>query len=298
MKLLVKTMAALQQEDKILEQFYTTLANRKNTAVAIPIPLNLDPNTTNTTSNDQELNYKMAAHDLISPLATQSTILDIVKEDVREILQYIDSVAVSNSESLKRSSAILDNAREEVRQVLQYIDSLSTSNSESIRRSRAALGRQEEVAQPIPFKQLIEDVIQLLGIRELHKHIDIVVRYNIKRAFYNNMAIIQSIVQNLIQNAVKYSKPNQKNIITIKVNDTSNGVEIIVQDTGIGMEKQRVDQLFNQVVDEHKGVSHSHGFGLYGVAQYVEKLNGKITVESTLHIGSTFTVSLPTLNSN
>lgn len=296
MKYFTKTMAALKQEEEMIKQLYSTLHNKTNVTVANPISLN--SNNANVSSEQQEFIYKMAAHDLIGPLTTQSTILDLLKEDVRDILQYIDSVAVANSESLKKSSAILDNAREEVRQVLQYIDSLSTSNSESIRRSRAALGRQEEIAQPIPFKQLIEDVIQLLGIRELHKHIDILVRYNIQRAFYNNMAIVQSIVQNLIQNAVKYSKPNQKNTITITVNDTKSGVEIIVQDTGIGMEKQRVDQLFNQVVDEHKGVSHSHGFGLYGVAQYVEKLNGKIIAKSTLSVGSTFTVSLPTLNSN
>jgi len=287
-------MAALQQEDSVLEQFYSTLVNRPNNTVATPVWLN--PAITNTTNNDQELNYKMAAHDLISPLTTQSTILDIVKEDVRDILQYIDSVAVANSESLKKSSAILDNAREEVRQVLQYIDSLTLSNSESIRRSRAALGKQEEVAQPIPFKQLIDDVIQLLGIRELYKHIDIVVRNKAKKAFYNNIAMVQSIVQNLIQNAVKYGKPNEKNILTITIKDTSSGVEIIVQDTGIGMSKERVDQLFKQVVDSHANITYSHGFGLYGVAQYVEKLGGTIKAESTLHVGSTFTVMLPTLN--
>lgn len=216
--------------------------------------------------SEKEFNYKMAAHDLISPLSTQFTLLDILREDVLQVLERIDSLTISNSESIKRSKAVLNN--------------------------------DAQINQPIPFKQLIEDVIQLLGIRELHKHIDILVRYNIQRPFYNNMAIVQSIVQNLIQNAVKYSKPNQKNTITIKVNDISNGVEIIIQDTGIGMEKQRVDQLFNQVVDEHKGVSHSHGFGLYGVAQYVKKLNGKIIAKSTLSVGSTFTVNIPTLNSN
>lgn len=294
MKYLIKTMEALQQEDSVLEQFYSTLANRPNTNLATIIPLT--SNSPNTVSSDQELNYKMAAHDLISPLTTQSTILDIVKEDVRDILQYIDSVAVANSESLKKSSAILDNAREDVRQVLQYIDSLTISNSESIRRSRAALGKQEEVAQPIPFKQLIDDVIQLLGIRELYKRIDIVVRNKAKKAFYNNIAMVQSIVQNLIQNAVKYGKPNEKNILTITIKDTSSGVEIIVQDTGIGMSKERVDQLFKQVVDSHANITYSHGFGLYGVAQYVEKLGGTIKAESTLHIGSTFTVTLPTLN--
>lgn len=224
-------------------------------------------------ASEKEFNHKMAAHDLISPLATQFTLLDILKEDCLELKQKINNA-------------------------LQNINFLTISNSESIKMSKAILSNDTQLDQPIPFNKLIEDVIQLLGIRELHKHINIIVQYNSQKAFYNNMAIVQSIVQNLIQNAVKYSKPNVQNTITIIINDTAQGIEIIVQDTGIGMDKQRVDQLFEQRLSSHDIVKDSHGFGLYGVAQYVEKLNGKITVESTLHIGSTFTVSLPTLNSN
>jgi len=66
-------------------------------------------------------------------------------------------------------------------------------------------------------------------------------------------------MQNLIQNAVKYSKPNQKNTLTVTVNDTSNGVEIIVQDTGMGMDKERVSKLFTQVAESHATISNSHG---------------------------------------
>lgn len=262
MKYLVKTMEALKQEDKILEQFYSTLANRPNTNVTTTMPLT--PSATNTTSNDQELNYKMAAHDLISPLTTQFTLLDVLREELVQALQHIDSLAISNSESLKRS--------------------------------KAALGNQEEINQSIPFNKLIEAIVQLLGIRELHKNVDIVIQNNAKRPFYNNIAMVQSIMQNLIQNAVKYGKPNEKNTITLTIKDTTNGVEIIVQDTGIGMSKERVDQLFKQVIDSHANISYSHGFGLYGVAQYIEKLGGTIKAESTLHIGSTFTVTLPTLD--
>ena len=263
MKFLVKTMAALQQEEMLLKQLYSSLANRPNTNVATTIPINLDPNTTNTTNNDQEFNYKMAAHDLISPLTTQFTLLDVLKEELLQAIKHIDSLAISNSESLKRS--------------------------------RAALGNKEEVHQPILFKQLIDVIIQLFGIKELHKHIDVVVQVHTKKDFFNNKAIVQSIMQNLIQNAVKYSKPNQKNTITVTVNDTNNGVEMIVQDTGIGMDKERVSKLFKQVVESHATIGNSHGFGLYGVAQYVATLKGTIKAESKPHVGSTFRVVLPSL---
>jgi signal transduction histidine kinase len=264
MKFLVKTMAVLQQEDKILEQFYNTLANRISTVVSTTIPPNTNANNTHTTSNEQEFNYKMAAHDLISPLANQVTLLDLLKEDLRQVLQHLELLTISNDASIKKT--------------------------------KAALSNDQQVNQPIPFEQLIEDVIQLLGIQELHKNINIVVQYNSQRPFYNNMAIVQSILQNLIQNAVKYSKPNSQNTITIIINDIAQGVEIIVQDTGIGMEQQRLEQLFNQVVSSHESIEGSHGFGLYGVAQYIQKLKGTITATSNLNIGSTFAVHLPTLS--
>lgn len=222
--------------------------------------------------SEKEFNYKMAAHDLIGPLSTQYTLLDVIKEECFDLI-------------------------EKLKNILQTVTSVSISNSESIKRSKAVLNsnNQQNNNHPIVFRQLVDSIVQLLGIQELYTDIDVNINIHTKKDFYSNTAMVQSIIQNLVQNAVKYSKPNGKNSITITLNDTNNGVEIIIQDTGIGMEKQRVNQLFNQVVDSHVGTTNSHGFGLYGVAQYVEKLNGKITAESTLHIGSTFRVQLPSL---
>lgn len=214
---------------------------------------------------EEMFNYKMAAHDLLSPLTNQATLLDMLKEEVDKALEYIEFLTLSNSESLKISKAALKN------------------------------NDTKDINQPIFFKQLIDDVIQLLGIKKLHKDIKVVININHKKEFYNNTTIVQSIILNLMQNAVKYKKPDQQNTITISITDINKGIKIIVQDTGIGMSKQRLQKLFNQPVLSDTTVKDSHGFGLYGVAQYVETLNGKITAESNLKIGSSFTVELPTL---
>ena len=213
--------------------------------------------------SEKEFNYQMAAHDLLSPLAIQFTLLDALKGKLESALEHIDFLSVSNSKSLKIS--------------------------------RAALSSAQQVKKPIVFKKLINGIVQLLGIEELHKDIDIVVRLHHRKDFFSNVAMVQSIVQNLIQNAIKYRKRNQNNTITITVEDINNGVKITIQDTGVGMDEQRVQQLFSTAVSNDTTVQDSHGFGLYGVAQYVQKLNGKITAESVVNVGSTFTVTLPTL---
>jgi len=61
------------------------------------------------------------------------------------------------------------------------------------------------------------------------------------------------------------------------------------------MNEQRLQQLFSNVVSSDTTVKDSHGFGLYAVAQQVQKLEGTITATSSLGVGSRFTVRLPTL---
>lgn len=275
----------LQQAKIALKQIYTVLNSTKYddpqkqkqeigkiAEKNMDIPIEKSSfNIEKTISSEKEFDYKMAAHDLISPLATQFTLLDVLKEECLEV-------------------------KEKLNKALQNIDFLTLSNSESLKRSKAALSNVQQTDQPIPFKQLIDGIIQLLGISELHKDVHIIMHINTKKDFYNNIAIVQSIIQNLIQNAVKYKKINQQNTITIKINDTNKGIEIIIEDTGIGIATERLQQLFSTVIEKDDTVKHSHGFGLYGVAQYVEKLNGTITAQSVVNVGSSFIVNLPTLS--
>lgn len=274
----IKTLTSLENDILMLKRIYQFLNDSlagKNPNQDFDIEVKdgniVDkPSKSKTTGNKKDnveelFNYKMAAHDLLSPLANQATLLDLLKEEVDKALQYIDFLTVSNNESLKISKA-----------------ALKTNDTKSI-------------DQPIFFKQLIDDIIQLLSIKKLHKNINVAVNINNKKEFYNNATIVQSILLNLIQNAVKYKKPDQENIITININDTAKGIKIIVQDTGIGMSKQRLQNLFKQPLLSDDAVKDSHGFGLYGVAQYVELLNGKITAQSTLKMGSSFIVELPSI---
>ncbi len=180
---------------------------------------------------------------------------------------------------------------------LPLIDSLVESNSESIKRSKATLAnnfKKSSMEEPINFKQLIDSILHSLSIAEQYKDVEVLMSVENKKAFYNNVTIVQSIIQNLLQNALRYRKPNQKNTISISIIDTKRGIDVIIKDTGIGINRNLKQQLFKDILPS-SNQKDSHGFGLYGVAQYVKKLNGTIAVKSTLQVGSIFTVNLPTL---
>ena len=291
---------ALHQEAMMLNKIYEGLrddlqgSNQKKTADEVAkdavAVLEMPSATTHvatalTDHHERLFDYKRAAHDLINPLATQFTLIDMLKDQASKTLQHIEASSTSEAGVLK----------EELSSILEYIDFLSIANSESLKISRSAFNDNQQRNELISFTQLVNDIIQLLGIRELHKDIEVVVQHNTTKDFYTDATILQSIVQNLIQNAVKYKKQNEANTLTITINEVDKGVEIIIQDTGIGMNEQRLQQLFSNVVSSDTTVKDSHGFGLYAVAQQVQKLEGTITASSSLGVGSRFTVRLPTL---
>ncbi|MDO9256106.1 MAG: PAS domain S-box protein [Bacteroidales bacterium] len=107
--------------------------------------------------------------------------------------------------------------------------------------------------------------------------------------------MLESILRNLAGNAVKFT-PKGGNI-RISANATSgNAVEISIADSGIGMNKNIVENLFNfDVNTSRKGTDGelSTGLGLMICRDFIEKNGGQLKVESAVGKGSTFRFTLP-----
>ncbi|MCB4806639.1 tetratricopeptide repeat protein [Tamlana sp. 62-3] len=110
---------------------------------------------------------------------------------------------------------------------------------------------------------------------------------------YADRSMIEIVVQNLLANALKFSKKGDT--ITVS-NYISNGNCIIsVADTGVGISKDNIEKLFKGNSFTTIGTNNEKGTGL-GLSickELVELNNGKIWVESTLGVGSSFYVQLP-----
>jgi len=97
------------------------------------------------------------------------------------------------------------------------------------------------------------------------------------------------IFQNLISNAIKYTREGKVDVTVFKTNK----IFVEVKDTGIGMSKEYMNNLFNAFSQEytgHKREFEGNGLGLALVKKYVEINNATINVESEKNRGSTFTV--------
>ncbi|HYV92001.1 MAG TPA: ATP-binding protein [Chitinophagales bacterium] len=101
------------------------------------------------------------------------------------------------------------------------------------------------------------------------------------------------IFNNLISNAIKFRDPNKESgYIKVRSYASDDAVTIVVEDNGLGIEKQHLKKIFDMFY-RGNGTSSGSGLGLYILKEVVGKLNGKISVESKLGKGTQFTLELP-----
>lgn len=96
----------------------------------------------------------------------------------------------------------------------------------------------------------------------------------------------------MIANAIKFTQVNGE--VHISAKNIGENIEITVQDTGVGMTQEVINQMFKGNVTT-RGTKNEKGtgLGLILVKDFIEKNNGTIQVESEVGKGSTFRLTLP-----
>tara|TARA_R110000744_G_scaffold210545_1_gene329664 strand:- start:210 stop:2624 length:2415 start_codon:yes stop_codon:yes gene_type:complete len=104
---------------------------------------------------------------------------------------------------------------------------------------------------------------------------------------------IRQVLLNLVGNAIKFT---EEGTVTIAVRTTKKHIHFEVQDTGIGVEQDRLEILFSPYTQEDSTTNAAHqgtGLGLSISRQLAEMMGGSLTATSAVGIGSVFTCSLP-----
>ena len=126
------------------------------------------------------------------------------------------------------------------------------------------------------------------------KGISIKVNVTEEAEINSDKKILKTIIRNLMSNAIKYSRPGDK--ITISAVEEEDLVKIVISDSGVGMDDDTLENLFSITTNtplpgtlNEKG----SGFGLVLCKEFIEKLGGKIWVESEKGKGSDFIFTIP-----
>ncbi len=163
------------------------------------------------------------------------------------------------------------------------------------------LARIESGKMPVEIQEV--DIVLLIketlsGMQPLFDQKSLYVRFNQVEplpAIYSDSDKIKQILVNLLSNAVKFTKKGGIRI-AMTARPDKGGVEISIQDTGIGVKPEELSKIFNTFHQVDASATREFGgvgLGLAIVKDLIYLLQGEVRVESQYGKGSTFTVYLP-----
>ncbi|HVN48713.1 MAG TPA: PAS domain S-box protein, partial [Bacteroidota bacterium] len=142
---------------------------------------------------------------------------------------------------------------------------------------------------------VIEETLELFAMQAEEKGVDLNywIEPEVPALLLTDVVRVRQIFSNLVSNAIKFTGEGEINITVARKSETDEHIELLVSvhDTGIGIPKERINRLFkpfSQVDTSTTRKFGGTGLGLAISARSIELLGGKIWVESSIGLGSTF----------
>jgi PAS domain S-box-containing protein len=221
----------------------------------------------------------------------RSTFISVISHELQTPIAIIKGYA----STLARADATLDMEalRSRLRAVEEEADRLNQLVGNLLYASRIQAGGLQMEIVPLDLANLVQKAAHHLQV----KSPGVTVMVNLPPNLPTVMADrdrIEEVLQNLLDNAVKYS-PDKHEVI-VSCSATGDEVIISVSDTGMGISLRDQERIFDRFYRVGKSKTRSMqgaGLGLYICRAIIEAHGGRIWVESALHEGSTFSFSLP-----
>ncbi|QOR69034.1 PAS domain-containing protein [Cytobacillus suaedae] len=150
--------------------------------------------------------------------------------------------------------------------------------------------QKEIIKSSVSIPELIEDILMLTENEWRSKDIKIDYQAFFKDKIYIDKDKIKQVLLNILQNSFDAVDFNGNISITIQQGQLDNGIEIIIRDDGIGMDKDTLEKLSTPF---HSTKKDGLGLGLSMSYNMIELHKGRIKVESEKGKGTTFTIWLP-----
>ncbi|MFV8342636.1 PAS domain S-box protein [Flavobacterium sp. XS2P39] len=210
------------------------------------------------------------SHDLRSPLTSVLGLLSFIEEESQE------ADTLEHAEMIRTSINRLD---EFIKNILNYA-----------RNNRIRL----EVKK-IPIQQTAIAIVDSLRSMKEAKGIIFEIDIKEKKSFYSDSLRVNTIMENLISNAIKYHKKSGSGrFIKITGQSDHEKLQLSIADNGTGIAAVYHTKIFDMFF-RLSGKTNGSGIGLYIVKETVEKLKGSIQVESEVGTGTTFIITLKRL---
>ena len=176
-------------------------------------------------------------------------------------------------------------------------DTLLSLIEEILDFSKIEAGRLDLDARPFPLGTLVEEVVELLAPRAHAKSLEIAayVDERLPEQVVGDAARLRQVLLNLAGNAIKFTETGGVAIVA-EPGVWPDEATIRVRDTGIGIPADEQDRIFREFEQADGGPTRKFGGTGLGLAisqRIVERMGGRITVQSAPGAGSTFSFTIP-----
>ena len=166
--------------------------------------------------------------------------------------------------------------------------------------SKIESGKLDLERTPIFLRECLEEATELLASKAEEKGLELAVDIDssLAECVYGDATRLRQIIVNLVSNGVKFTERGEVVIRarTIAGSDGDNQLHISVQDTGIGIDADKLDRLFQSFSQLDASITRKFGGTGLGLAisrRLTEIMGGRMWVESDMGVGSTFQFTIP-----
>jgi PAS domain S-box-containing protein len=221
----------------------------------------------------------------------RSTFISVISHELQTPIAIIKGYA----STLARPDATFEptSIRTRLEAIEEEADRLNKLVGNLLYASRIEAGGLQMEAVPLDLANLIEGVVRRLQAKAPDVTINLDIPDNLPTVMADRDRI-EEVLQNLLDNAIKYSPREQ--VIWVTSRATGEEVVVSVADRGMGISLRDQEQIFQRFRRGRDSSTYSlpgTGLGLYISKAIIEAHGGHIWVESTLHEGSKFSFSLP-----
>jgi len=221
----------------------------------------------------------------------KSEFVSTVSHDLRSPLTLMRGYATM----LEMAGELNDQQKNYARMIVQGVDNMAklVNNLLDLGRIEVGVGLQVE---SIPVLNIIERVtggLQMIA-REKDISLSVEIPRDMPHAVEADQGLLHQAVYNLVENAIKYT-PSGGNV-TVHLQPSSSNLTFAIQDSGIGIPKDDIKQLFGKFyrgTNREALAQRGTGLGLAIVKSIAERHGGRVWVESELGRGSTFSLQIP-----